>query len=62
MLWVMETRDGTKLVEILQQRYHPREEGWLWLAVRQPRDEGGVLNQIEGLTARRRASSTNAVA
>jgi hypothetical protein len=44
----MERNRTSELLGILQQHYNPREEGWMWVAVRPPYAERGALNQVEG--------------
>ena len=37
-----------ELLDILQRCYKPREDGWLWMAMYQDDQEGGVVSEIEG--------------
>jgi hypothetical protein len=43
----MTDKERRSLLSILQEYFHPREEGWVWLAPHGDR-AGGVISQVEG--------------
>ncbi|HZU75443.1 MAG TPA: hypothetical protein VFA70_01685 [Dehalococcoidia bacterium] len=42
------TSRTAELLAILQKSFHPREEGWIWLAAYLEDTEGGTVSQFEG--------------
>ena len=44
----MTSARNAELLEILQQHFNPREDGWIWLALYVDGRDGGLVNQIEG--------------
>jgi hypothetical protein len=44
----MTTSRSEVVLDILQEHFNPREEGWLWVALYADDRDGGVVSQIEG--------------